>query len=195
MPKSAAVAETPQLPELWLQWHPPRGLGEGVGRHPGPHHHPHPSWPLSTHLAPPEFFRWPPGAPAPCACPPPTPPPVGHHTPKGLNTSHKLQPRQAWITGPQETAGGLDGEVAHLPTSCRSKGTKEPEQRLAAQPAALPTAASHTGFTGLPRRRGQTWPQAINYKLVRGREGWRRRFHIPLQPQVEIPALSRMCPE
>lgn len=43
MPKSAAMAETPQLPELWLQWHCPEGLRERVGRRPGWAGHPPPS--------------------------------------------------------------------------------------------------------------------------------------------------------
>lgn len=96
LPKSAAVAETPQVPELRLRWHRPRGLGEGARR---------PGW--AWHPLPSSFLR-----PLPTATSPPTPAPppstsrilqratgnprapVRAPQPTMGSASHKLQPRQ-----------------------------------------------------------------------------------------------------
>lgn len=53
--------------------------------------------------APPELFRWLLGPPA-TRCLPTRP--EGTTPQNGLSTSHKLQPRQVWVTGQQERAGG-----------------------------------------------------------------------------------------
>lgn len=156
LPKSAAVAETPQVPELRLRWHRPRGLGEGA-RRPGWAWHPLPSSflrPLPTatsppplrhpHRAPPGFFKEPLGTPGPRS---------GHHSPRWAQPVTNYSPDKR-ITIRQERAlrwGGPGWGGGPLPQEQRDKGAGT--ERLAAQPAARPTAASHTGFTGLPRRR------------------------------------------
>ena len=86
---------------------------------------------------------------------------------------------------PSEEGGAWEGGGA---------GQRTGTWRLAA--AALPTAASHTGFTGLPWRRGEAWPQAIHYKLVQGGQDWRSYLHThPSQPQVEILCSSQDGPQ
>ena len=110
---------------------------------------------------------------------PPTPK-QGTTPQDGLSTSRRLQPRRARIPGQQGRAGGgaQDGEVARRPL-LKSRGTKDRNREAGRSAAALPTAASHTGFTGLPQRRGEAWPEAIHYKLVQGGQGWRSHLHTP----------------
>lgn len=144
LPKSAATAETPQLPDLWLRWHHPWDLGE-QGR-----------WPWLD-LAPtavliPLGHRPTPSITIPNSSdgskePLPlgvSPRPQQSPTPQnGLRTRHKLQPRQAWITGQQERAGGRrqDGEVAHPPLPAGAKGQRG-QNREAGCPASCPTHSS-----------------------------------------------------
>lgn len=99
---------------------------------------------------------------------------------RGLPASRKGLGRVGW--------DGM-GRWPILPLLQEQRDKGAGTERPAAHPAALLTAASHTGFTGLPSRRDV--PQAINYKSVQGGKGWGRR----LRPQVETAALSRRGPE
>lgn len=68
--------------------------------------------------------------------------------------NHSLDERQAWITGQQERAGGTGvGRWPILPLLQEPRDKGAGTERPAAHPAALPTAASRTGFTSLPQRR------------------------------------------
>ena len=183
LPKSAATAETPQLPELRLRWHHPWDLGER-GRRPwldlAPTavliclgHRPTPSFaiPNSSDVS---------KEPLPLGVSPPLP--AEPHTPEWPQHQPQITAQTSvdyWPAG-KGWGGGGGGRMRRWPIlpflqEQRDKGART--EMLAAQPAALPTAASHTGFTGLPQ--GETRPQAINYKLVQGRQGWRHYLHIP----------------
>lgn len=179
MPKSAATAKTPQLPELRLRWHRLWGPGE-QGRQPW-----HPqlsSFLWATICLPASAFssqslHWAPREPLPLRVSPAPPPSRAPH-PRMASAPAQITAQTSvdyWLTG----RGGQPRRPPPppAPQEQRDKGART--ERLAAQPAALPTAAPHTGFTGLPRRRGETWPQAINYKLVQGGKGWRSYLHIP----------------
>lgn len=156
----------------------PWGAGEAALAGPGTHCCPHSSGPPSNpqHHHP-KFFRWRQGAPAPRGLPTP---PAEPHTPEWPQYQPQITAQTSvdyWPAGKGWGGGGRMGRWPILPFLQEQRDKGDRTERLAAQPAALPTAASHTGFTGLPQ--GATWPQAINYKLVQGRQGWRHYLHIP----------------
>lgn len=188
MPKSAAVAETPQVPELRLRWHRPRGLGEGGGASAGPGTHcsPHSSFlqpcpHRPPHSTPTEHL---PGSSQVLQRATGNPSTPGQGTPAhdGLSTRHKLQPRQEDDQpvgkGPEVGRAGL-GRQPIQPPPAGAEGQRG-RNREAGRPASCPA------LRGFPYRfyrsaseAGSNWPQAINYKLVRGGEDRRRHFHIP----------------
>lgn len=86
--------------------------------------------------------------------------------------------------------GDRDEEVTHPPSPADAK-TQRGRNREAGRPASCPAHSSSSyRFYRSATETGETGLQAINYKLVQGRKGRRRC----LQPQVEIPALSRTGP-
>lgn len=105
--------------------------------------------------------------------------PSGHLTQNGPGTSHKLQPRQAWVTASRKGLGKW-GAGGHSPSSSfllsphSAKGQRgwHPQagcpQQLLIQ---VPQVCQRQGG-------GEAWPQASNYELVQGGKGWEGVFSL-----------------
>lgn len=194
MPKSAATAKTPQLPELRLRWHRLWGPGE-QGRRPW-----HPqlsSFLWATICLPASAFssrslHWAPREPLPLRVSPAPPPSRAPH-PRMASAPAPITAQTSvdyWLTG----KGGQPRRPPPRPPH-RSKGTKGPEQR------------------GWPPSQLRCPQQLLIQVLQVCLGGGEKHGHKPLitnwfregkageaiytsllQPQVEIPALARMSP-
>ena len=198
LPKSAATAETPQLPELRLRWHHPWDLGER-GRRPwldlAPTavliclgHRPTPSFaiPNSSDVS---------KEPLPLGVSPPLP--AEPHTPEWPQHQPQITAQTSvdyWPAG-KGWGGGAEAGWGGGPSSpsCRSKGTKGPEQRCW-PPSQLPCPQQlPIQVLQVCRREKHGHKPLITNWFREGKAG-DTIYTSPLQLQVEIPTLDRMGP-